>query len=138
VVATGKEGEELQPRPEARPVDVLLLDINLPTSLENTNPFPILSAIPRLLQQFPALNILVITLLNQHSLIEALADAGVSGYVLKDDQGSIQELGKIVIWSPVGAFSSVRALPRSAHRYKRVGSAPSSVGDLVIMCLLSG
>jgi len=32
---------------EVHSVDVLLLDINLPTSLENNNPFPILFAIPQ-------------------------------------------------------------------------------------------
>lgn len=116
VVATGTYGEELQPMLEVHPVDVLLLDINLPTSLENNNPFPILFAIPRLLQQFPDLNILVITMLNQHSLIETLVDAGVSGYILKDDQGSIQELGKIVtmvasggVYFSQGAYRDLRA-----------------------------
>lgn len=96
IVATGTFGEELQPMLDAHPVDVLLLDINLPTSQVNNNPFPILLAIPRLLHQYPRLAILVITMLYQHSLIEALVDAGVRGYILKDDQSSIQELGKIV------------------------------------------
>jgi two-component system nitrate/nitrite response regulator NarL len=126
VVATGTYGEELQPMLKAHLVDVLLLDINLPTSLENNNPFPILFAIPRLQQQFPDLNILVITMLNQHSLIEALVDAGVSGYILKDDQGSIQELGKIVtmvasggVYFSQAAYRDLRNLLSSA--YLRLG-----------------
>ena len=116
VVATGTYGEDLQSMLDEHPVDVLLLDINIPTSLANNNPFPILYAIPRLLHKYPALNILVITMLNQHSLIEALVDAGVSGYILKDDQGSIKELGKIVtmvagggIYFSQGAYRDLRA-----------------------------
>ncbi len=96
VVATGTYGDDLEPMMVAHPVDVLLLDINVPTSPQNNNPFPVLFTIPRLLQKHTQLEILVITMLNQHSLIEALVDVGVSGYILKDDQGSIQELGKIV------------------------------------------
>ena len=139
VVATGTYGEELQPMLESHPVDVLLLDINLPTSLENNNPFPILFAIPRLQQQFPDLNILVITMLNQHSLIEALVDAGVSGYILKDDQGSIQELGKIVtmvasggIYFSQGAYRDLRAgtsRPVLTHRQLEALSLCASYPD---------
>ena len=110
IVATGAYGEELQPMLEAHQVDVLLLDINLPTSDKNINPFPILLAIPRMLQKYPGLTILVITMLNQHSLIEALVDAGVSGYILKDDQNSIQELGNIVTMiAGGGVYFSQRA-----------------------------
>ena len=110
IVSTGTYGEELQPMLGAHPVDVLLLDINLPTSPLNSNPFPILLAIPRLLHQYPGLKILVITMLYQHSLIEALVDAGVRGYILKDDQSSIQELGKIVAMiAGGGVYFSQRA-----------------------------
>ena len=96
VAATGTYGNDLEPMLAKYPVDVLLLDINVPTSTDNHNPFPVLYAIPRILQQYPNLSILVISMLNQHSLIQALVDAGVSGYILKDDQRSIQELGNIV------------------------------------------
>ncbi len=96
VVATRTYGEELEGMLSDHPVDVLLLDINVPTSRENNNPFPLLFAIPRLLEKYPGLHILVITMLNQQSLIDAVVEKGVNGFILKDDQSSIQELGKIV------------------------------------------
>ena len=96
-------------------------------------------AIPRLLQQFPDLNILVITMLNQHSLIETLVDAGVSGYILKDDQGSIQELGKIVtmvarggVYFSQGAYRDLRAgtsRPVLTHRQSEALSLCSAYPD---------
>lgn len=96
VVATGTCGEDLEPMLADHGTDVLLLDINVPTSPENPNPFPILHLIPRLLERYPGLSILVISMLNQPTLIEAVAEAGVSGYILKDDQPSIEQLGRIV------------------------------------------
>jgi two-component system nitrate/nitrite response regulator NarL len=119
VVATGTYGVDLESMLGTHPVDVLLLDINVPTSSDNNNPFPILHAIPSLLEHFPGLRILVITMLNQHSLIEALVDAGVSGYILKDDQGSIKELSKIVIMVAAGGVY----FSQGAYRDLRAGEA---------------
>jgi DNA-binding NarL/FixJ family response regulator len=77
-------------------VDVLLLDISVPNSAVDANQFPVLHVIPRLLHQYPKLNILVISMFTQPVLIEALVDVGISGYIFKDDQASIQQLDKIV------------------------------------------
>ena len=52
VVATATHGEELEPLLVKQPVDVLLLDLSVRTSPENSNPFPILHIIPKLLQSF--------------------------------------------------------------------------------------
>jgi len=96
IVKTALYGEDLEPMIAECPVDVLLLDVSVPNSSQDRNPFPILHAIPRLLQKFPELNILIISMFTQRALIEALVTAGISGYILKDDQSSIQQLDKIV------------------------------------------
>jgi DNA-binding NarL/FixJ family response regulator len=96
VVCSAYYGEHLEPMLADHVVDVLLLDIHVPTSPENHNPFPFLHIIPRLLQKYPDLNLLVISMLNQRTLIEALVEAGVNGYIFKGDQTSIQQLAKIV------------------------------------------
>jgi two-component system nitrate/nitrite response regulator NarL len=96
VVATALCGEDLEPLLASNPVDVLLLDVQLPTSQDNPNPYPILHLIPKMLQQYPSLVVLVISMHHQRTLIQAVADAGASGYILKDDQASIRELGSIV------------------------------------------
>ena len=96
VVATISYGEELEPTLAAYPTDVLLLDINVPTSAENTNPYPILHNIPNLLDQYPNLHILVISMYSERRLIRAVMEAGASGYVLKDDRATIQDLGNIL------------------------------------------
>src|SRR6188474_1832226 len=74
VVATMGFGEELEPTLKNIPVDVLLLDVNVPTSNENRNPYPILHAIPRLLQAHPDLNILVISMHAERGLIRAVME----------------------------------------------------------------
>jgi DNA-binding NarL/FixJ family response regulator len=96
IVSTALFGEELETMVSNNPVDVLLLDVSVPNSPEDHNPYPVLHTIPGLLKEYPGLNILVISMFTQRSLIEALVNVGISGYILKDDQSSIQQLDKIV------------------------------------------
>jgi len=97
VAALMSYGEELRPTMAAHPTDVLLLDINVPTSPDNHNPYPILYEIPKLLDHYPELAILVISMYNERSLIRAVMDAGASGYILKDDQAMIRDLGSAIL-----------------------------------------
>jgi DNA-binding NarL/FixJ family response regulator len=96
VVATITYGEALEPMIANNIVDVLLLDVSVPNSAEDRNPFPVLHAIPRLLKQYPELSILIISMFTQRSLIEALVNTGISGYIFKDDQAAIEKLDKVV------------------------------------------
>lgn len=96
IVSTALFGEDLEPMIASNPVDVLILDVSVPNSQEDHNPYPVLHTIPGLLKNYPGLNILVISMFTQRSLIEALINAGICGYILKDDQSSIQQLDKIV------------------------------------------
>lgn len=96
VVATIRYGEDLESTLTVHPTDVLLLDINVPASADNPNPYPILYDISNLLQKYPNLNILVISMFAERSLIKAVMEAGASGYVLKDDQATIRDLANVV------------------------------------------
>lgn len=97
VVAAIGHGDELGPTLEQNPTDVLLLDIGVPTSSENLNPYPILYVIPTLLQKYPNLVILVISMHAERSMIRAVMEAGASGYILKDDQTTLRDLENVVI-----------------------------------------
>ena len=96
IVATLNYGEQLEPTLAERPTDVLLLDINVPTSAYNSNSYPILHSIPSLLEKYPNLNILVISMFAERGLIRAVMKAGANGYVLKDDRATLQDLGNAV------------------------------------------
>ena len=97
VVATATFGEELEPMLEKQPVDVLLLDLSVRTSEENANPFPILHIIPKLLQKYPDLVVLVISMFVEPGLMRSIVEAGASGYMLKDDPGAFRDLGNVVL-----------------------------------------
>ncbi len=97
VVATINFGEELDPTLAQCPSDVLLLDVSVPTTADNPNPYPILHAIPRLLDTYPNLVILVISMFAERRLIRAVMEAGASGYILKDDQATIRDLGNVIL-----------------------------------------
>jgi len=145
VVATALFGEELEPMLESNNVDVLLLDISVPNSPENNNPYPIMYLIPRLLQRHPGLNILVISMYTQHALVETLVNAGISGYIFKDDQSSIQQLAKIVeivagggIYFSQGAYKDLRGeqagsilTPRQLEALSLCAAQPD--GDTVVL-----
>jgi two-component system nitrate/nitrite response regulator NarL len=97
VVVTATVGEELEPLLARHPVDVLLLDLSVRSSLENSNPYPILHVIPRILQKHSNLCVLIISMFSEPGLMRSLIEAGASGYILKDDQAAFKDLGNIVL-----------------------------------------
>ena len=78
------------------PVDVLLIDINVPVSSEDQSPYPVLHLIPRWLQIYPNLAVLVISVHKSGAIIRSVIEAGASGYICKDDNAVIQGLGAVV------------------------------------------
>lgn len=96
VVATAGYGEQLEPLLQAHPTDVLLLDVNVPVSADNRSPYPVLHVIPKMLQTYPDLAVLVISMYAERAIIRAVMEAGASGYIIKDDAASIEELGPII------------------------------------------
>ena len=97
IVGTATYGEELEPLLSRHPVDVLLLDLSVRTSPENPNPFPILHIIPKLLQRYANMSVLVISMHAEPGIMRSLIEAGASGYILKDDQTAFRELGNVVL-----------------------------------------
>jgi len=97
VVATANFGEDLESVLSRQPADVLLLDLSVRTSPDNPNPFPILYLVPKLLQKYPDLSVLIISMFAEPGLMRSIIEAGASGYVLKDDQSAFRELGNIVL-----------------------------------------
>jgi len=89
-------GDELEPALKKHPADVVLLDVQVPTSPTNPNSYPILHTIPKLLELYPDLAVLVISMHNDPGLIRAVVEAGASGYILKDDREKLQSLGRWV------------------------------------------
>lgn len=97
LVGTARYGDAVWSILEKQRVDVLLLDISLPTAPDNPNPFPVLHAIPKLLQHYPHLYILVISMHTERALIRAVIDAGATGYILKDDGDTLENIATIVM-----------------------------------------
>lgn len=97
IVATATYGEELETKLIKHHADVLLLDLSVRTAPDNPNPFPILHTIPKLLQKYPNLSVLVISMFSEPGLMRSLIEAGASGYILKDDQTAFRDLGNIVL-----------------------------------------
>lgn len=125
VVCSVSYGEELEPMLAVHPADVLLLDLHVPVSPENPNPYPVVQKIPGLLQKFPQLNVLVISMLSESSLIEALIEAGVKGYIIKDDRTSIEQLAQIVYMVANGGVYFSQAAYLKIHGKSRASNGPA-------------
>ncbi|HZJ22813.1 MAG TPA: response regulator transcription factor [Anaerolineales bacterium] len=97
IITTLEYGEDLENALKKQAPDVLILDVNVKVSAENSNNYPIFHVIPDLLQRYPDLAILVISMHNDRSIIRAVMEGGASGYILKDDQRTLQELGSVIL-----------------------------------------
>ncbi len=110
-------GEYLYEMLNRHPIDVLILDIGVPLKPEQKDPYPVISQIPIILERYPLINILVISMYHQPTLIESVIEAGASGYILKDDIDSIQSLpGIIEVVANGGSFLSPDAVNRLARK----------------------
>jgi two-component system nitrate/nitrite response regulator NarL len=136
VAATCAFGEELEPALADYPTDVLLLDVTVPVGRDNPNPYPILSVIPHLLQLYPDLNILVISMHAERGLIRALMEAGASGYILKEDRAAIRDLGNVILSvAGGGIYFSQKAHQLYARSQLREGGDLLTVRQVEVLSL---
>ena len=126
VAAAMSYAEELEPSLAAHPTDVLLLDISVPTAPNNPNPYPILYIIPKLLDQYAGLSILVITMFSERQLVKSVMDAGASGFILKDDQSVIRNLAQTVLSVANGGI----VLSEQAHQLLLKSNSEKDRGQL--------
>jgi DNA-binding NarL/FixJ family response regulator len=97
LVATALFGEELRAMLHSHAVDVLLIDLSVQTSPQDPTPFPVLRTIPKLLQEYPDLRVIVVSMYAGPGLMRTILETGVSGYITKDDHEALKNLGKIVV-----------------------------------------
>jgi two-component system nitrate/nitrite response regulator NarL len=126
VAATLAYGEQLEALISEQPVDVLLLDVSVPTSPDNRNAYPILHTIPSLLQRYPRLVVLVISMHAERALIRSVMEVGASGYILKDDGPAIRELAAIIKSVAHGGIY----LSQQAHEALQKGTGPAAEPEL--------
>lgn len=127
IVAVGSTGDDLSVILQRDNIDVLLLDIQVPISDSNSNPYPILHEIKRILNEHPRIAILAISMYAQPSLIKSIMDAGASGYILKEDNDTIRELPSIIrSVARGGIHMSKKAFQRYRERqYEQLAEALS-------------
>lgn len=108
VIATNAEDFEAQL--DEQSVNLILLDVNVPVASGDASPYPILHAIPKWLQAYPELGVLVISVYKSGAIIRSVMEAGAGGYICKDDNAAIQELGSVIqIVAGGGMYLSAQA-----------------------------
>lgn len=124
VVSTARFGEDLEPLLSSHSVNVLLMDIRVPISHSNPNPYPFLHVVADLLKNYPDMYILVISMFTQTFLIESVMNIGVNGYICKEDDESIQNLARIVLSISRGDIYLSDDLYKKIHDEKSKPTSP--------------
>lgn len=96
IVGTIMYGDEIQPFLTSQPIDILLLDISIPTSPFNATSYPVLQMLPEWVENYPTMRIVVVSMHGGKSLLARAVKMGVSGYILKEDHRSIQNLSTVI------------------------------------------
>lgn len=97
VIASAEYADELMLMIESHLIDILILDVSVPVSKINSNPYPIVNIIEEIKIKYPQILILVISMYSQRALINSLMKAGASGYLVKDDSENIHNLSNILV-----------------------------------------
>ena len=110
IVGTAFSASEVETLLATHTTDVLVLDVGLPTAPDNPNLYPILHFIPNLLQRYRNLSILIISMHTERTIINEVMNAGVKGYILKDDRETIEDLARVIrMVAKGGVYFSDRA-----------------------------
>jgi len=134
VVAMLHYGEELEPMLASRPVDILLLDMQVMTSPSNPAPYPTVHLVPKMLARYPDLSVLVISMYNLLPMVDVMLDAGVDGYILKDDMEAYRTLPDLIrLIAGGGMYLSPQVKDRWLKR--RTGELTSGLGPRQIEAL---
>jgi len=125
VVSILSYGQDLESALEKTPVDVLLLDLRVPISAENRDSYPTMYLLPDLLEQYPDLSVLVISMYDRPAMIDAVLDAGAEGYVLKDDREAYQELPMLIRMIARGNMYLSARVRENWEAYRKDDTQPS-------------
>jgi DNA-binding NarL/FixJ family response regulator len=120
LVATALYGEDLQMMLRKYTVEVLLIDLSVQTSATDPTPYPVLRKIPQLLQDYPDLRVLVVSMYTGPGLMRTIMEAGVSGYITKDDHEALKNLGKIVLAAASGDIYFSPEAYRLYREYEKI------------------
>ena len=98
LIDIARSGDELMPMLRMHPeICMLIMDVHVPVSADNkSNYFPILHLVPKILDERPNIRILIISMVKEPSLIKTLIEAGVRGYIFKEDNDSIRKLASVI------------------------------------------
>lgn len=122
LVATALYGEDLQVMLRKFNVEVLLIDLSVQTSATDPTPYPVLRTIPQLLQDYPDLKVLVISMHAGPGLMRTIMEVGVSGYITKDDHEALKNLGKIVLAAAGGDIYFSPETYRLYREYEKINT----------------
>ena len=128
LVAKGAVGDHVIPLVETYRPDVLILDLNMPQSeqpTEGANRFAILPTIVQISEEYPETAVIILTQHDFSAVIRKAVEYGVSGYILKSDDISLNLANAIDTVCQGGVYYSQTILQRLRQNQK--GHPPASL-----------
>jgi DNA-binding NarL/FixJ family response regulator len=90
LVAEGVAGEQLEPLVASHHPDIVLLDLEMPQTIDSDDAsFQALPAITHLRQHYPQTRVIILSQHATPALVEGAVTSEVGGYLLKDDELSL-------------------------------------------------
>ena len=94
--AVGNYGNDMFRILKETEIDVILLDVGLKKDRDDDGAFITTKAVKEILEYYPKLSIIIISLHMHGALISLFKKLGVKGYIFKEDRESYQRLGDII------------------------------------------
>jgi DNA-binding NarL/FixJ family response regulator len=122
IVVEALSGADFEVQLAANPSDVALMALRVPAAADNPSYYPLVHAIPRLLELYPDLAIIVFSGLADPRHIRSIMAAGAKGYVHKGDAQIYPVLPQVLLSiRQAGVFYSPTAI--IALRQSNLGAA---------------
>jgi DNA-binding NarL/FixJ family response regulator len=90
-------GEDLKPTLDAQIADILLMEIDIPTSIQDARRFPINKLITLVSNTSNQIKIIIHSYQSSKEVVEYFVRAGVKGFILKDDYEAYHNLPSIIL-----------------------------------------
>jgi DNA-binding NarL/FixJ family response regulator len=124
IVAEALNAADFEAGLERFPADIALMERQAPVAAQNPAPYPILHVIPRLLDRYPNLAVLVFAARADPHQIHSVMMAGASGYIVKQDAAIYPVLPQVLVsvyqggvyYSPAAQIAFRQADPNPGRR----------------------
>jgi DNA-binding NarL/FixJ family response regulator len=112
-------GEDLKPTLDAQITDILLMEIDIPTSIQDPRRFPLLKLVSLVSNTSNQIKTIIHSYQSSKEVVDFFVRAGVKGFILKDDYEAYQNLPSIILSINQGGLFFSSSLFRTVLKFEK-------------------